>query len=36
MLLAVCLRDLYFRLQPDGKIPAVRDFLERTRSFVEG
>jgi hypothetical protein len=30
------LRDLYFRLQPYGKVPAVRDFIERARGFVEG
>ncbi len=29
------LRDLYSRLQPHGKVPAVRDFLERARGFVE-
>ena len=28
------LRDLYFRLKPHGKVPAVRDFLERAHGFV--
>lgn len=27
------LRDLCFRLQPHGKIPAVRDFLERAKGL---
>jgi transcriptional regulator with XRE-family HTH domain len=30
------LRDLYVRLRPHRKVPAVRDFLERARGFVEG
>ncbi|MGH3865207.1 MAG: hypothetical protein ACRDQ4_03550 [Pseudonocardiaceae bacterium] len=29
------LRNLYFRMQPHDKVPAVRDFLERARGFVE-
>ncbi|MGH3719319.1 MAG: hypothetical protein ACRDRI_10885 [Pseudonocardiaceae bacterium] len=28
------LRDLYLRMKPHGKVPAVRDFLERARGFV--
>ncbi|MGH3803357.1 MAG: hypothetical protein ACRDTD_25155, partial [Pseudonocardiaceae bacterium] len=31
-----CLRDLYYQLRPHAKIPAVHDFVERTRGFVEG
>ncbi len=27
------LRDLYFRMQPHGKIPAVQDFLERAKGL---
>ncbi|MGH4007824.1 MAG: hypothetical protein ACRDTH_06625 [Pseudonocardiaceae bacterium] len=30
------LRDLYFRMQPHATVPAVREFLERARGFVEG
>ena len=30
------LRDLYYQLRPYAKIPAVQDFVERTRDFVEG
>ncbi len=30
------LRHLYFRLQAHGEVPAVQDFLERARGFVEG
>jgi hypothetical protein len=30
------LRDLYCRLRPYAKIPAVRDFVERARDFVGG
>ncbi|MGH3889876.1 MAG: hypothetical protein ACRDSZ_25480 [Pseudonocardiaceae bacterium] len=31
-----CLRDLYYQLRPHAKIPAVHDFVERARGFVEG
>ncbi len=30
------LRDLYYQLRPYAKVPAVQDFLERARGFVEG
>ncbi len=30
------LHDLYLRLKPYAKVPAVRDFLERAKGFVEG
>ncbi|MGH3900263.1 MAG: hypothetical protein ACRDTA_18870 [Pseudonocardiaceae bacterium] len=30
-----CLRDLYCQLRPHAKIPAVHDFVERARGFVE-
>ncbi len=30
------LRDLYLRMKPHNKVPAVRDFLERAKGFVEG
>ncbi len=30
------LRDLYFRLQAHGEVPAVQDFLERARGFMQG
>jgi hypothetical protein len=30
------LRDLYLRLKPCAKVPAVREFLERAKGFVEG
>jgi hypothetical protein len=29
------LRDLYYQLRPYAKVPAVRDFVERARHFVE-
>jgi hypothetical protein len=29
------LRDLYCRLKPYAKVPAVRDFLERTKGFMK-
>ncbi len=28
------LRDLYLRMKPHGEVPAVRDFLERSRGFM--
>ena len=30
------LRHLYLRMQPHAEVPAVREFLERARGFVEG
>ncbi|MGH3693148.1 MAG: hypothetical protein ACRDRX_03975, partial [Pseudonocardiaceae bacterium] len=30
------LRDLYYQLSPYTKVPAVHDFVERARGFVEG
>ncbi len=30
------LRDLYYQLTPHAKVPAVHDFVERARDFVEG
>lgn len=29
------LRDLYARLRPHDRVPAVRDFLERARTVVQ-
>jgi hypothetical protein len=29
------LRDLYYQLRPYAKVPAVQDFVERARGFVE-
>jgi hypothetical protein len=29
------LRDLYYQLRPYAKVPAVQDFVERARHFVE-
>jgi hypothetical protein len=28
------IRDLYYQLQADAQVPAVRDFLERAKGFV--
>ncbi|MGH4022286.1 MAG: helix-turn-helix domain-containing protein [Pseudonocardiaceae bacterium] len=34
-LAAARIRDLYYQLQPDAQVPAVRDFLERAREFAK-